>query len=122
VDSSPHVRHSAVFVLPGLLGRIPLPKRRAFALTQIRKFQGDSASNVRSAVFDILGEIIYAFSGDKDGPPKELVDLFMGVSPTANRRTQTVLPTHSRQPSPPAEQYVVQIHSPSQVRLIRISY
>jgi len=38
---------------------------------------GDQNATVRSGVLEALGEVIYTFVNDPDGPPQELLDLFL---------------------------------------------
>lgn len=38
----------------------------------------DPSSNVRTAVLEALGEVLYTFHGDNDGVPPELLELFLG--------------------------------------------
>ena len=38
----------------------------------------DSSSNVRTAVLEALGEVLYTFHEDKEGVPTELLELFLG--------------------------------------------
>ena len=38
----------------------------------------DCSSNVRTAVLEALGEVLYTFHGDKEGVPPELLELFLG--------------------------------------------
>ena len=38
----------------------------------------DDSSNVRTAVLEALGEVLYTFHEDKDGVPPELLELFLG--------------------------------------------
>lgn len=73
-----HVRHSALFALPATLARLSPNQRRAVALRVIMPLSGDCSSNVRTAVLEALGEVLYTFHEDKDGVPPELLELFLG--------------------------------------------
>ncbi|KAF9652850.1 ARM repeat-containing protein [Thelephora ganbajun] len=73
-----HVRHSALFALPATLARLQPNQRRAVALRVIMPLSRDSSSNVRTAVLEALGEVLYAFHEDEDGVPPELLELFLG--------------------------------------------
>ncbi|KDQ13120.1 hypothetical protein BOTBODRAFT_33728 [Botryobasidium botryosum FD-172 SS1] len=79
-DNVWHVRHSALFALPGLLSRLTAVHRRTLAKTQISRLMMDSSRSVRSGLLEVLGEIIYTFREDIDegGPPEELIGLFVG--------------------------------------------
>ncbi|KAF9052975.1 armadillo-type protein, partial [Panaeolus papilionaceus] len=77
-DETWHVRHSALFALPAILARLPPDQRREVALGTILKLVEDPNPTVRSGVLEALGEVIFTFHKDVDGPPKELVDLFIG--------------------------------------------
>ena len=73
-----HVRHSALFALPATLARLTPKQRRAVALRVIMPLSQDCSSNVRTAVLEALGEVLYTFHEDKDGVPPELLELFLG--------------------------------------------
>ncbi|TFK54986.1 hypothetical protein OE88DRAFT_1653583 [Heliocybe sulcata] len=77
-DTEWHVRHSAIFALPGLLSRLPPVQRRLLAVKTIPPFARDPEPPVRSGILEALGEVIYTFHNDKEGPPDELLDLFLG--------------------------------------------
>ncbi|KZT26298.1 ARM repeat-containing protein [Neolentinus lepideus HHB14362 ss-1] len=85
VDTEWHVRHSAIFALPGLLSRLPPVQRRLLAVKTIPPLARDSEAAVRSGLLEALGEVIYTFHDDKDGPPDELLDLFLGRKPSDGR-------------------------------------
>ncbi|KAF8078049.1 armadillo-type protein [Lyophyllum atratum] len=73
-----HVRHSVLFALPAILLRISSDKRRALALDTMMALSADESPAVRFGVLEALGEVIYTFQQDKEGPPEELVELFLG--------------------------------------------
>lgn len=73
-----HVRHSTLFALPAILSRLPPTERRTLALETILALFADDSPNVRSGVLEALGEVLHTFLGDPDGPPNELVHLFLG--------------------------------------------
>jgi serine/threonine-protein phosphatase 4 regulatory subunit 1 len=73
-----HVRYSALFALPAILPRLPPKLRRALALESIVPLAADKSAAVRSGVLESLGEVVYAFHQAPDGPPQELVRLFLG--------------------------------------------
>ncbi|KAJ7273605.1 armadillo-type protein, partial [Mycena haematopus] len=77
-DSQWHVRHSALYALPGILSRLTPTKRRTLALDTILPLSTDEAQPVRSGVLESLGEVLYTFHEDDSGPPEELVQLFLG--------------------------------------------
>ncbi|KAF8580913.1 hypothetical protein K439DRAFT_1619480 [Ramaria rubella] len=77
-DTVWHVRHSAIFALPGILTRLTPQHRRTLALDTLMPLARDLVPTVRSGVLEVLGEVIYAFHEDDEGAPKELVNLFVG--------------------------------------------
>ncbi|KAF8212351.1 armadillo-type protein [Mycena galopus ATCC 62051] len=77
-DSQWHVRHSALYALPGILSRLSPAKRRSLALDTIIPLSVDESQPVRSAALESLGEVLYTFHEDDGGPPEELVQLFLG--------------------------------------------
>ncbi|KAF7363346.1 hypothetical protein MSAN_00990000 [Mycena sanguinolenta] len=77
-DSQWHVRHSALYALPGILSRLNPAKRRALALDTIISLSTDESQPVRTGVLESLGEVMYTFHEDDTGPPEELVRLFLG--------------------------------------------
>ncbi|KAF9483896.1 ARM repeat-containing protein, partial [Pholiota conissans] len=77
-DSVWHVRHSALFALPAILSRLSPAQRRTVALETIVNLSQDPNSTVRLGVLEALGEVIHTFHIDADGPPGELIDLFLG--------------------------------------------
>ncbi|KZT68192.1 ARM repeat-containing protein [Daedalea quercina L-15889] len=78
-DPTWHVRHSVLFALPAILSKLPPHRRRSLALDVILPLASDESPTVRSAVLESLGEVIYAFHGQPDGPPKDLLNVFLGV-------------------------------------------
>ena len=72
------VRHSALFALPAILSRLPPSQRRALALETIITLSKDNSATVRSGVLEALGEVLYTFHEDEDGPPVQLLQLFLG--------------------------------------------
>ncbi|EIW85038.1 ARM repeat-containing protein [Coniophora puteana RWD-64-598 SS2] len=73
-----HVRHSSMFALPALLSRLSPAARRSLALNTIIPLARDESSSVRTGVLEALGEIVYTFHEDEDGPPEDLLRLFLG--------------------------------------------
>lgn len=92
-----HVRHSALFALPAILARLSPAQRRAVALETVEALSADDNGTVRSGVLEALGEVIYTFHEDADGPPEALVRLFLGPkevpSQTQDRYRPDGLPT-----------------------------
>ncbi|KAF8522216.1 ARM repeat-containing protein [Hysterangium stoloniferum] len=84
------VRHSAIFALPGVLGRLTPQHRRSLALKTVTTLATDSALEVRSGVLEVLGEVIYTFHEDGEGVPTELVDLFVGRENLAEESEHTI--------------------------------
>lgn len=77
-DSIWHVRHSSLFALPAVLTRLTPASRRSLALSTIVPLSRDESPAVRSGVLEALGEVLYTFHVDEQGPPDELVSLFIG--------------------------------------------
>ncbi|KAF8969979.1 armadillo-type protein [Flammula alnicola] len=77
-DAVWHVRHSALFALPAILSRLSPAQRKTVALETIFALSSDPHPTVRSGVLEALGEVIYTFHEDSEGPPKELINLFLG--------------------------------------------
>ncbi|KAI1794528.1 ARM repeat-containing protein [Ganoderma leucocontextum] len=101
-DSTWHVRHSVLFALPAILSRLTPEHRRNLALDVILPLSQDEEPTVRSAVLEALGEVMYTFADDEDGPPEPLLKLFLGV-----RETQD--PGGGQLPSEPERLPVVQV-------------
>ncbi|KAJ3901234.1 armadillo-type protein [Lentinula edodes] len=79
VDPVHHVRHSSLFALPTILGRLPLGQRRQMALDIIIPMSMDESADVRAGVLEALGEVIYTFhEEDNQTPPEELLKMFLG--------------------------------------------
>ncbi|KAF9532281.1 armadillo-type protein [Crepidotus variabilis] len=72
------VRHSALFALPAILDRLTPAQRRTVALETVVALSSDANPTVRTGVLECLGEVIYSFFGLSDGPPPELLKLFLG--------------------------------------------
>ena len=72
------MRHSTLFALPAILSRLAPTERRTLALETILELFADESPTVRSGVLEALGEVLHTFLGDPDGPPSELVHLFLG--------------------------------------------
>ncbi|KAF7295025.1 hypothetical protein MIND_01040600 [Mycena indigotica] len=77
-DPQWHVRHSALFALPAMLSRLKPAHRRKLALDTILSLSMDESHPVRSGTLESLGEVLHTFREDPDGPPQELVHLFLG--------------------------------------------
>jgi serine/threonine-protein phosphatase 4 regulatory subunit 1 len=71
------VRHSILFALPGILARVDRSRRRTLAVQSLLKLADDPSDTVRSALLEVLGEVIYTFRDDPGGPSQELIDLFV---------------------------------------------
>ncbi|KAI6045386.1 armadillo-type protein [Pisolithus marmoratus] len=77
-DSVWNVRYSSLFALPAVLSRLSPHSRRAVALSTLIPLSRDESPAVRSGVLEALGEVLYTFHTDQDGPPSELLRLFLG--------------------------------------------
>jgi serine/threonine-protein phosphatase 4 regulatory subunit 1 len=53
-------------------------ERRTLAVETILALFADESPTVRSGVLEALGEVLHTFLGDPNGPPSELVHLFLG--------------------------------------------
>ena len=53
-------------------------ERRTLAVETIHALFEDESPTVRSGVLEALGEVLHTFLGDPDGPPNELLHLFLG--------------------------------------------
>ena len=58
--------------------RLSPNQRRDVALRVVTPLSEDTSSNVRTAVLEALGEVLYTFHNDKGGVPPELLELFLG--------------------------------------------
>jgi serine/threonine-protein phosphatase 4 regulatory subunit 1 len=75
-DEDDQVRQAACVCLAPLCKRIPLDTaRRHFAVQAMTTFMA-SGDNVRYGALEVLGEVIYTFDPDPDGPPTELIAIF----------------------------------------------
>ncbi|KAI6103478.1 armadillo-type protein [Pisolithus sp. B1] len=81
-DSVWNVRHSSLFALPAVLSRLSPSLRRVVALSTLLPLSRDESPAVRSGVLEALGEVMYTFHTDQDGPPSELLQLFLGREQT----------------------------------------
>lgn len=72
------VRHSALFALPAILGRLSPAQRRTVGLETVVALSADKHATVRCGVLESLGEVLYTFVNDDSGPPEQLVQLFLG--------------------------------------------
>jgi len=72
------VRHSALFALPAILGRLSPAQRRTVALETVVALSADKDATVRCGVLESLGEVLYTFVKDSSGPPEQLIELFLG--------------------------------------------
>lgn len=72
------VRHSALFALPAILGRLSPAQRRTVALETVVALSADKNATVRCGVLESLGEVLYTFVDDESGPPEQLIQLFLG--------------------------------------------
>ena len=77
-DSEWQVRQSALFAFPGILARLEEDRMADLARSQSRTLSRDSSRDVRSALLEVMGEVIYCFRLYRGGPPTELVELFVG--------------------------------------------
>lgn len=65
------VRHSTLFALPAILGRLSPPQRRTVALETVVALSADKHATVRCGVLPVecLGEVLYTLVDDDSGPP-----------------------------------------------------
>lgn len=76
-DPTAHVRQSVCLSLPAICKRIEASDyRREFAVKAVTAL-AQSGDDVRCAVLEMLGEIIYVFDDDPNGPPTELLQVYM---------------------------------------------
>jgi serine/threonine-protein phosphatase 4 regulatory subunit 1 len=102
VDPNDQVRHSVLFALPAILSRLSWVQRRQLALDTLIPMSRDESGEVRSRVFESLGEVIYTFhaqrhdndmdvvSKEEDeggGPPLELIEMFLGLTSLGGKGT-----------------------------------
>lgn len=64
----------------------------------------DCYGRVRVAVLETLGEVLHTFQNDPGGPPKEMLDLFLGRPEDANIRDGTHWSCYNELEPQPAEQ------------------
>jgi serine/threonine-protein phosphatase 4 regulatory subunit 1 len=76
-DEQWHVRHSILFALPGILARVDAAQRRSLTVPSLVHLSLDPSDPVRSGLLEVLGEVIYTFRDDPEGPPRELLRLFI---------------------------------------------
>ena len=76
-DEQWHVRHSILFALPGILARVDAAQRRSLTVPSLVHLSRDPSDPVRSGLLEVLGEVIYTFRDDPQGPPRELLQLFI---------------------------------------------
>lgn len=75
-DETEHVQQSACLALPAICKRIEdIAYRRDFAVNAV-SILACAGDEVRCAMLEMLGEIIYVFVDDETGPPKELLDVY----------------------------------------------
>ncbi|BEI87031.1 hypothetical protein CcaverHIS002_0703770 [Cutaneotrichosporon cavernicola] len=75
-DEDDQVRQAACVCLAPLCKRIPQDAaRRHFAVQAMTTFMA-SGDSVRYAALEVLGEVIYTFHSDPEGPPAELISIF----------------------------------------------
>ncbi len=107
-DTAWQVRQSVLFALPALLSRLSSGLRPQQALKTIRALSEDPQATVRYTVFEVLGEVIYSFHKDSEGPPEELIRLFVDGEDLKRRSPAQQQyfgrPWHSYIPSEPAIQ------------------
>ncbi|KAI0082750.1 ARM repeat-containing protein [Panus rudis PR-1116 ss-1] len=95
-DSMWHVRHSALFALPAILSRLSPQKRRELALEVILPLSQDESATVRSGVLEALAEVMYTFHEDEEGPPPELLRLFLGIREGESERRPAKTPVQPK--------------------------
>ncbi|PCH38124.1 hypothetical protein WOLCODRAFT_136056 [Wolfiporia cocos MD-104 SS10] len=100
-DPTWHVRHSVLFALPAILARLPPQGRRELALDVMLPLSMDDTPTVRSAVLEALGEVMHTFANDEGGPPRELLNMFLGVRENAAERASPQGAASGRSPSNP---------------------
>ncbi|ORX34175.1 armadillo-type protein [Kockovaella imperatae] len=76
-DEVLHVRQATTVSLAALCRRIESPDfRRSFAIKAVQALT-ESDPEVQFAALETLGEVIYAFKDDPEGPPQQLLDVYM---------------------------------------------
>ncbi|KAL7423656.1 hypothetical protein Q5752_001237 [Cryptotrichosporon argae] len=80
-DDTDHVRQSACLALPSLARRIAShDERRNFVVSAVQTLAA-SADDVKSALLEMLGEVIHAFVDDPRGPPIETLSVYLDDRP-----------------------------------------
>ncbi|KAJ3541194.1 hypothetical protein NM688_g6121 [Phlebia brevispora] len=101
-DTVWHVRHSALFALPAILTRLSAERRRTLALDILLPLARDDVATVRAGVLEALAEVIHTFHEDPEGPPDELIRLFLGIREDDDPlKDQELRRSPSPEPSPP---------------------
>lgn len=80
-DGAWQVRQSALYALPPILARLSYEEKQEFALSNYQRFTRDKSRSVRLAMLEVLGEVIHTFASDPEGPPRELLQIFVGNPP-----------------------------------------
>lgn len=76
-DPTDHVRQSICLSLPAIAKRIEdKTYRREFTVRAVQTL-ASSGDDVRCAILEMLGEVIYVFDDDPDGPPVDLLEVYM---------------------------------------------
>lgn len=100
-DSIWHVRKACCMTLASICSKLPTQERRARAVKSIDGFSTDISRSVQLAVGEALGEVIYTFKDDADGPPQELLDHYVRLAGIPSQ-TMESLSEHN----PDTEDYV----------------
>ncbi|OZJ02697.1 hypothetical protein BZG36_04600 [Bifiguratus adelaidae] len=86
-DTIWHVRRSCVLALPAMCGVLPEDLRAHFAVENIEHFRDDASRSVRSALGEVIGEIIAKFlpphwetTRQPGAVPDALLDYFLSLS------------------------------------------
>jgi serine/threonine-protein phosphatase 4 regulatory subunit 1 len=81
-DPTPHVRQSLCLALPVFCKRIDdRAYRREFAVKAVQALCSYPEDEVKCAILEMLGEVIYVFDDDPEGPPLELLNAYMDDIP-----------------------------------------
>ena len=86
--------------MPAILSRLPPARRRSLALETISTLCTDDSPAVRSGVLEALGEVLYTFHQDKDGPPEPLLQLFLGDRRLGGEQQASSLGSTSKEETP----------------------
>lgn len=74
-----HVRQGICLAIPSLFAQVEdVQERRTKVVEALRYLSTDVSRQVRSAVLEVMGELIYLFHDTPAGPPPELVRYFKG--------------------------------------------